>query len=150
MSNYSTDIFTWAQEQAELLRRLAAGEQSINEAIDWDNVIDEIETVGRSELKAVTPPLANAMQHKLHLLGWPNSPAVQHWQAEVRIFLTDVIEEFKPSMRAAIEAEMDSLYRRARVRAERHMIDEPPAAPLPATCPWSFDELLAQAKDVEG
>ena len=48
-SLYDTDIVAWSEQQAEALRDLArqAGKQS--NAVDWDNLIDEVETVGRSE-----------------------------------------------------------------------------------------------------
>ena len=47
MSNlYDTDAVTWAKQQAALLRRLAAGER-VNDQVDWENVVEEIEDVGR-------------------------------------------------------------------------------------------------------
>lgn len=48
-------------KQAPPLRRLAAGE-GVNEAVDWPNVIEELQDVGLSELRACrsllpfTPP----------------------------------------------------------------------------------------------
>jgi hypothetical protein len=43
---YDTDILTWSERQAALLRRMAAGER-INDQVNWQNVIEEIESVGR-------------------------------------------------------------------------------------------------------
>ncbi len=57
---YDTDILTWSERQAELLRRVAGGER-INDQVDWRNVIDEIESVGRSELHAVESHLVQAL-----------------------------------------------------------------------------------------
>ena len=42
---YDEDVLLWSEQQAALLRRLAAGER-VNEQIDWENVIDEVESVG--------------------------------------------------------------------------------------------------------
>ena len=47
-SAYDTDIVTWSERQAELLRRVGAGEH-INDLVDWENVAEEIEDVGRSQ-----------------------------------------------------------------------------------------------------
>src|SRR5438270_13014652 len=47
VSDYDTDILTWSERQAALLRRIAAGER-INDEVDWPNVVEEIESVGRS------------------------------------------------------------------------------------------------------
>ena len=39
MSNlYDTDAVQWSERQAELLRRLAAGER-VNDQVDWENVV---------------------------------------------------------------------------------------------------------------
>ena len=46
---YDTDILTWSERQAELLRRRAAGELVNDAEIDWPNVAEEIEAVGRTE-----------------------------------------------------------------------------------------------------
>ena len=44
---YDTDILLWSEQQAELLRRRAAN------ALDWDNLAEEIGDVGLSQLRAV-------------------------------------------------------------------------------------------------
>jgi hypothetical protein len=44
---YDADILLWSEQQAEFLRRRAAN------ALDWDNLVEEIEAVGRNELHAV-------------------------------------------------------------------------------------------------
>jgi hypothetical protein len=54
----------------ELLRRVAAGEP-VNEPIDWANVLDELEAVGRSQLKACESLLRRSLIHLLKLQAWP-------------------------------------------------------------------------------
>jgi len=41
---YGTDLLLWSEQQAKLLRRVAAGEQ-VNDQVDWENVVEEIESV---------------------------------------------------------------------------------------------------------
>ena len=53
MSDYDTDILLWSERQAELLRRRAAGELVNDTELDWSNIAEEIEGVGRSQLHAV-------------------------------------------------------------------------------------------------
>ncbi len=48
MSDYDTDILTWSERQADLLRRVGAGEK-INDQVDWKNIAEEVETMGRSQ-----------------------------------------------------------------------------------------------------
>ncbi len=49
MSDYDADVLQWSEHQAALLRRAAAGER-VND-LDWPNIIEEIESVGRSETR---------------------------------------------------------------------------------------------------
>jgi len=44
---YGDDILLWSKQQAELLRRMAAGER-VDDQVDWPNVIEKIESVGRA------------------------------------------------------------------------------------------------------
>ncbi len=51
---YDADVLEWSEHQARLLRQHVAGEGS-NEAPDWANIIEEIESVGQSQIDAVEP-----------------------------------------------------------------------------------------------
>ena len=144
---YQDDIVAWSERQAKLLRRRAAGDLANDAAIDWENVIEEVESVGNEERKAVASALMRGMQHKLYVMCWPQAHSVRHWQAEIRIHLADAHEDFRESMRAEIERRMPSIYRRARLHVARHMLDaEAPQTPLPKACPWTLDELLTEGE----
>ena len=80
---YDADILLWSTQQAALLRRLAAGER-INDQVDWKNVVEEIESVGRNDLRAVQSHLVLALLHDLKAQAWPLSRDVPHWRAEAR------------------------------------------------------------------
>ena len=95
---YDTDVVTWAEQQASLLRRMVAGER-VNDQVDWEKVVEEMEDVGGRERDKVTDALIRAMRHKLCLLGRPHSVAVHHWEAEVRIHLAAARRRYCNSMR---------------------------------------------------
>ena len=95
---YERDILTWSERQADLLRRLAAGER-LNEAVDWPNVIEEVQDVGRSALRSCRSLLRNALVHLLKLHAWPDSRAVGHWREETTSFLNDAEDCFTPAYR---------------------------------------------------
>jgi Domain of unknown function DUF29 len=144
LSDYDTDIVLWSEHQASLLRRVAAGER-INDQLDWTNIIEEMESVGRSETETVMSLLTNVMDHKLRLIGWPNHLAAVHWQHEIRAWLARIAKRHRPSMH--IEAEMTVLFRIAQLDMEAHMLDAgSPAESLPTTCPWTLNELLSEAE----
>ena len=61
---YEDDIVTWSERQAAALRSLAA-RPDLSNAVDWENVIEEIECLGRSEWKGVASQIRNALAHIL-------------------------------------------------------------------------------------
>ena len=85
ITDYEADTLTWSERQAALLRRVAAGEK-VNDQIDWDNVAEEIESVGREQLHAVESLLTQALAHLLKAEAWPRCAAVPGRQAEARLF----------------------------------------------------------------
>jgi hypothetical protein len=68
---YEDDILLWSERQADLLRRRAAGELVNDAALDWLNVADEIEDVGRSEFRSCRSLLRQALRHMLKAEVWP-------------------------------------------------------------------------------
>lgn len=140
MSDYDADILDWSEHQATLLRRIAAGER-INNQVDWENVIDEIESVGRSQLHAVRSHLVQAILHDLKALAWPNARDVEHWRSEAIRHRQDALDAFAPSMRQHID--LATLYRRA-LRALPATVDGQPPQPVPQTAQNTLDELLRE------
>ncbi len=138
---YERDALAWAEQQADLLRRLATGER-LNAAVDWPNVIEEVQDVGLSELRACQSLLEQALAHLLKLHALPESQAAPHWRDEIRAFLHDVQRRFTPSMRQRID--LDDLYDKAggRARAAAEDVGITPR-PLPDACPFALNELLA-------
>ncbi len=138
---YDTDVLLWSEQQAGLLRRRAAGEL-VNEAeLDWPNIAEEIESVGSEQRHAVESLLMQALLHRLKIEAWPLSRDVPHWQAEARGFRDDAAARFAPSMRERLD--LAQIYRRALRRMPETMDGQPPL-PVPAVCPATLDELLAE------
>ena len=138
MSGYETDALAWSEHQAALLRRLAAGER-VND-LDWPNIIEEIESVGLSELHSVESLLIQALAHRLKSEAWPSSDEVPHWDAEARGFRDEAADRFAPSMRQRLD--MAKIFRRA-LRKLPQTIDGQPPLPVSTSCPVTLDELLS-------
>ncbi len=137
---YEHDALLWAEHQAALLRRLAAGER-VNDAVDWPRVIEEVEDVGLSGLRACRSLLRQALIHLLKLHAWPDSPAAAHWRGEAGVFLADAEDCFTPSMRQRVE--LDALYAKALGLAREAADANGEPRPLPDACPFTLGELLA-------
>ena len=68
MSDYDIDFYAWTQEQAAVLRAKES------KTLDWDNLAEEIESLGRSERLAIESHLQNLLTH---LLKWRYDPATE-------------------------------------------------------------------------
>ena len=132
------DALARAEQQAELLDRVAAGER-LREGVDWPNMIAEVRDVGLSELRTCQGLLLQAMVHLLELGAEPDTPAAPHWREEAGTFLDDAAQRFTPSMRQRIA--LDARYARAIRRARTSLGDAGVA--LPETCPFALEALLA-------
>ena len=136
---YDADVLEWSEHQARLLRRHAAGEKD-NEAPDWANIIEEIESVGNEQRFAFESLTMQALLHDLKCEAWPLLSYVPHWRAEARLFRAQARRRFTNSMRRKID--LASIYADAR-RAMPDTIDGQPPLPVPMVCPVTLDELVA-------
>jgi hypothetical protein len=140
ISKYDADILLWSEHQAALLRRRAAGELVNDAELDWLNIAEEIESVGSEQLHAVESLLMRALIHMLKAEAWPLSRDVPHWQAEARVFRSQARRRFVPSMRQRLD--LLGIYADA-LRGLPETMDDQLPLPVPAECPITLDELLA-------
>ena len=139
MSDYDTDILTWSERQATLLRRRAAGELVNDAEIDWPNVAEEIESVGRSERRELRNRMARLQQH---LLKWRYQP--EHRSRSWRTTITTQRREIEalladsPSLRATLPDVLAASYRAARDDA----ITETGLLDLPENPPFTVEQAL--------
>ena len=140
MSEYDADILLWSEHQAALLRRRAAG-KLVNEAeMDWPNIAEEIEDVGRSQLHAVESLLVQALRHMLKAEAWPLSRDAPSWRADAIDFRRQARRRFVPSMRQRID--VAGLYADA-LAAMPETIDGQPPLPMSEVCTVTLDDLLS-------
>lgn len=133
---YEDDILTWSEQQAALLRWRAAN------SLHWDNIAEEIEDAGQSQLRAVESHLVQALLHDLTAESWPQFHEVPHWRAEARGQRDDARAALTPSMAQRIN--VSALYRRA-LRRMPEAIDGQQPLLVAETCSVTLDELLAGA-----
>src|SRR5918993_3808711 len=99
---YDDDIVTWSERQAAALRALAA-RPDLSNAVDWDNVIEEIECLERSEWKGVASQIRNALAHILKGYCDPDSLSRVAWSIETSNSLREARDDFRNSMREHID-----------------------------------------------
>lgn len=79
---YDADLVLWAQDQARALRD-AAGVAS-NLPVDWENVAEEIETLGKSQSRELASRISTIVIHLLKLTVSPAPEPRATWRETVR------------------------------------------------------------------
>ena len=141
---YDADILEWSKHQAALLRRLAAGERGVNDQVDWGNVIEEVESVGRSQLSTVRSHIIQAFLHDLKAEALPSARDVPHWRTEAKRHRIEAAEAYAPSMRQKID--IADLYAKA-LNLVPETMDAQAPPPMPVTCPVTLDEIIRRGQD---
>lgn len=147
-SLYDDDIVTWSEEQAAALRALAARPELSN-ALDWEMIAEEIESVGRSQTKGVLSALTLMLVHILKYASAPTAQSTRSWRIEVRTFQTTARQSYRRSMRQRID--WDELWQVAKEQAEGQleMSGDRLLEKLPETMPFSPEELVARDFDMD-
>ena len=141
-SLYEEDFYAWTQQQAGLLRRLPA----VGNEIDLEHVAEEIEDLGRSDLRAAQSLCEHIIQHFLKLEYSGLEQPADHWRDEIvewRLQLEKVLTR-------SIEAKLDLADRyRAALRLIRRLERDVPglARRLPADCPYTLDQIVCGGEE---
>jgi hypothetical protein len=145
---YDDDILLWSEQQAEAIRKLPKTARGLPNELDIENVAEEIESVGRSELAAVESHIERILLHLLKLAAKADSVSAPHWRSEIVGFSGELLRRYAPSMRQRID--MDRLWRSASRRAALSFGDEvsPLFSSLRGQCPVAVEELFEDEIDI--
>ena len=143
---YEDDVLLWSEQQAEAIRRLGTRRDLPNE-LDIENVAEEIESVGRSELAAVNSHLRLILGHLMKLVLEPDSGAARHWRGEIVVFHSALSDHYAPSMRQHVD--LDELWARMREQAILSSEDASRSIVeiLPIRPPFALDDFIAYRID---
>jgi hypothetical protein len=140
---YRDDFYAWTRDQAGALRRLA--ETRPNAGVDWANLIEEVEDLGKADLRAVESQLRRVIEHCLKLrLSSAQDPRRGCLNSidDAREQISDRLTE---ALRADAEPQLPRLHAQVlrRVRRDLEAYGEADAAAeLPPSCPFTFDQLI--------
>lgn len=103
---YDTDYYSWCLEQAAALRRVAGERVNTSVPIDWENVAEELEDLGKSRARELRSRYTALL---LHLLKWAYQPGrkTKSWRStiiEQRAEIVEVLRENPSLERQAAEA----------------------------------------------
>jgi hypothetical protein len=132
---YETDFALWVAEQ------IKAMQQGRFEAVDWENVIEELQSLGVSEKRALGSQLRRLI---MHLLKWHYQPdkRSRSWEASITSARNEIEQllELSPSLKTYILQTLSKEYQRA--RREAQCDTGLPVGAFPAQCPYTLEQLL--------
>ena len=112
ISLYDTDYNLWLEETVKQLQ-----DKDFN-AIDWENLIEEIASLGRSDKRAIKSLLTRLFEHLLKLVYWESERDYNqnHWKREIRNFRKQIRDDLKtsPSLKRYLREVFEECYQDSR------------------------------------
>ena len=152
---YRSDGYTWAIEQADALRRRDLA------AIDWDNVVEEIEDVGRREKNHWRGCCARVLEHLLKIEHYRKATheVLRHWVSEINDFRREMADDIinNPGLQGEYETMFQGAWRTGRNYALRRLAEYDESngtstlkqarrqrdRTLPEQCPYRLEDVTA-------
>lgn len=141
LPRYEDDFFAWTQVQARLLREAAA--ERPNAQLDWANLAEEIDSMGRSDAKALGSAIMRVIEHLLKLEHSPAAAPRAGWRTSVvnqRIAAWEEIDA-SPSLRGRVDLER-AYARGRRLALDGLAADGAAVTELPGACPYALEQIL--------
>ncbi|HBL13933.1 MAG TPA: DUF29 domain-containing protein [Cyanobacteria bacterium UBA11162] len=134
---YDQDFLKWTQEQAEYLQKGRWAE------LDIENLVEELEALGRSEQKELGSYLQVLVMHLLKCQYQPERRS-KSWNTTLsncRDKIQDCLED-TPSLQRFLEDQewVEKYYRRACRDAAKEM--QKPLEIFPTECPYTIEQIL--------
>lgn len=132
---YETDYLCWIEATLHNLR------SRCYDSVDWENLIEEIEDMGKRERRSLE---SNLIVILLHLLKWQCQPENRtgSWSgsiAEHRRRVTRLLQD-SPSLKSYCDRLLPDCYANAREQA--HLETGLPLESFPLNCPYAIADIL--------
>ena len=129
------DFYAWTQQQADLLRHKNF------DKIDLEHLIEEIESMGNSEVRELESRLTVLL---MHLLKWQYQPKLQtrSWVLTIKEQRRRIVKRLQqsPSLKSKLQEIINDAYELARGDA----VDETglSESSFPETCLWEYSHFI--------
>ena len=134
-ARYDRDLYSWAVEQAALLRAGRIVE------VDAGNIAEELDDVGNEQYEKLESALRIIL---LHLLKWDHQPArrSRSWWASINVGRNQVRRALRknPGLKRRLDEAIIAAYEDARVQAAAQTHLSPRT--FPARCAFSWQQLM--------
>ncbi len=128
---YVQDFALWMEKT---VKQLKSGDLS---QVDLENLIEEVESLGKSQPKAVDNFLTRLLEHLLKRCYVALPDCYRGWEIEIRNFRKELKKEFKysPSLKRFMIEILEECYREALEAVK----EDYPDSNFPDVCPFAED-----------
>ena len=133
---YKIDEYLWLQETITILRKNRL------EDLDLENLIEELESLGKRDFNKVRSLLRQIIIHLLLLEYWPEEYErnYRHWKGEVTAFRADLYDSLTTTLKNKLNEDLASIYQTAlKIVLQKTGLSKDT---IPENCPYSFEQLL--------
>jgi hypothetical protein len=101
---YDEDFVAWSKHQADALR--SAARTGSNHLLDWENLAEEIESLGISQKTALRSQVRRIIRHLVKLENSPTVDPYRGWRESVRDARAEIEDllQTSPSLRTVLQA----------------------------------------------
>ena len=140
---YERDFYAWTQEQARRVRALRGDNR-----FDAANVAEELADLGNSQRNAVESHLVQVVVHLIKLAWIDDADLHRTWREEVDRHQDEACHTQTAAMKADLDR--DRIWRRGvRLANKSFRTHGEPELPRTPACPFTLDDLLAEAFDTD-
>ena len=131
---YEIDDYLWIQETVKLLKQNKLAE------LDLENLIEELEDLGRERKLAMASLLEQVIIHLLLLDYWDveYERNYRHWQSEIRSFRRQINKRITTNFYNYLDNNLIDSYEYCR----KYVIDKSGLNSFPEQCPYTLEQLL--------
>jgi hypothetical protein len=138
---YDDDFYAWTKYQAKVLRDMRVEDNRF----DRDNVVEEMESLGKEQRDAVRSQVRRILEHFLKLAYSPATQPRHGWQRSIIEARAQLGDKLSPTLRRGLQTRLPQLYDQARELAElslREFGEDAAANHLPAACPYKLAQII--------
>ena len=98
---YDEDFVRWTEEQAAALRHAQGSPRRSNQPLDWENLAEEIESLGKSDRRKLRSQITRILRHLLKLEVSSATEPRAGWRATINEARSEIegLFEDSPSLR---------------------------------------------------
>jgi hypothetical protein len=128
---YDQDFALWVEDTVSKLKA-----REFNQ-VDWENLIEEVESLGKSQRKTVRSFLLKLLEHLLKRCYVDLPDCYRGWEIEIRNFRRELKQEFKDS--PSLKSFMLEIFSESYQDALESMREDYPDVAFPDICPFPQD-----------